>query len=179
MPAFTANYKHEVKHAWERQIGETGKAYHGFCYYRDMGIKRSIRKTRDVMGYKSVTILARWSRDNDWVWRASEYDAHLEREAMKEAVELVKSAKLREVLVGSLLMQKAEERIRELHALEITPQLLVAVAKAGSELTRLGLDVYTQASRTEITGPDGQVLPMTPEYRVVFTDTPDEITEEE
>lgn len=76
--------------AWERQEGETGKAFAAFCVYRDMGTERSIekayrrgngRETASVPGY-----FAGWSARHDWVARAEAYDAFLGSVAVASVV---------------------------------------------------------------------------------------------
>jgi hypothetical protein len=71
----------EEKQPWDRQPYETSRSYELFCTYRDMGIKRSLRKMKAaVNGSPSVRRLqvlsARWG----WVGRSRAYDDHLERE---------------------------------------------------------------------------------------------------
>ena len=161
------NYSEEIKYPWERRTGETLKAFDAFCTYRDMGKKRSVRSVAEALN-KSVTLIARWSSGHKWVKRVEKYEDYLARETMLDNEELIKNAKRREMLVGTTMMNKLIERINSLQPEEIGVQAIPQIAKTSSELVRLGLDVYTQSSRTEITGPDGQVLPQLPQFQVVF-----------
>lgn len=69
----------EEKHEWDRQPGESSKAYTHFCLYRDMGLRRSIRQMPSVSGCTSVVRqLNRWSSRWRWVERCQAYDDHLE-----------------------------------------------------------------------------------------------------
>ena len=154
---------------WERQKGETSKAFEAFTHYRDLGNKRSIRRVADLL-VKSNTLISRWSAKYDWVERIVEYENWLDAEARLESEELVKNAKKREVLAGTLMMNKLIQRLNDLQPEEIPVGVISQLAKAGSELNRNGLDIYTSSSRTEITGPDGQVLPQLPAFEVVFRD---------
>ena len=157
---------------WERNKGETVKAYQAFVVYRDMGKYRTIRKAAKLLS-KSVTHIANWSSKYNWVKRIEKYEDYLSEKSRIEHEELIKAAKLREVTAGTAMMEKLQARLDTLKPDEITPNLLTQLAKTASELARLGLDVYTQSSRTEITGPDGQVLPSLPAFRVVFEDEPE------
>lgn len=58
---------------WERQEGETDKAYEAFALYRDMGASRSVRDVAQKLG-KSATLISRWSSANNWVERVSAWD---------------------------------------------------------------------------------------------------------
>ena len=155
------------KPVWERQPGETPKAYQAFVVYRDLGRDRSQYKAAKKLG-KSAVLLHRWSVKYGWVKRVDIYDEYLNTKTRLENEELIKQAKIREVAAGTALMEKLLARVNSMHPDEITPNLISQMAKTASELARLGLDVYTQASRTEITGPDGQVLPSLPAFKVVF-----------
>ncbi len=58
---------------WERLETDTDKSFQAFCIYRDMGVKRSLRKVADKLS-KSETIINRWSFTHNWVERTSAYD---------------------------------------------------------------------------------------------------------
>jgi hypothetical protein len=64
----------EIAH-WNRQPGETKKAYEAFRAYRDLGGARSIREVAHKLG-KSATLISRWSAENEWVRRVEAWDAH-------------------------------------------------------------------------------------------------------
>jgi hypothetical protein len=71
--------RNEEKHEWDRQSGESSKAYAHFCLYRDMGVSRSIRQMPSVSGCTSVVRqLNRWSSRWRWVERCQKYDDYLE-----------------------------------------------------------------------------------------------------
>jgi hypothetical protein len=69
----------EEKRAGDRLPGESSKAFHYFCLYRDMGARRSLRKlARDNACKTKVGQLERWSSRWRWVERCQKYDDHLE-----------------------------------------------------------------------------------------------------
>lgn len=66
---------------WERQPGETPKAYAAFCLYRDMplfsdtpGGERSLQNVADKLGYAVMSGVGMWSSKYNWVERANAYD---------------------------------------------------------------------------------------------------------
>lgn len=59
---------------WDRQPGETSKAYEAFSIYRDMGAQRTVRGTAEHLN-KSLQLIAGWSGKNDWVARAAAWDS--------------------------------------------------------------------------------------------------------
>lgn len=64
---------------WERDAGETDKAFAAFVAYRELGTGRSLEKVGakwgKTGGYQKV--LERWSSQYDWGKRVSAYDDHL------------------------------------------------------------------------------------------------------
>ncbi len=71
---------------WERQEGESSKAFHAFALYRDLGISRSIPEAhRRYTGRNQGGIRAEppgyfedWYKRFNWKGRAEAYDAYLE-----------------------------------------------------------------------------------------------------
>jgi hypothetical protein len=73
---------------FERQPGETPKAWEAFKIYRDLGGHRSLAKTSELY-YGSTANLAQigvWSRKNAWVDRVTAYDDYHEM-IRREAIE--------------------------------------------------------------------------------------------
>lgn len=72
---------------WERQPGESQKAYRAFQAYRDMGQgNRSVRKISEQLSYSDHTTCGRWMSKFEWVARCDAYDNWLEMER-RSAVE--------------------------------------------------------------------------------------------
>lgn len=100
---------------WERQVGETAKAFYAFNVYRQLGPSRSIRATGEKLG-KTATHLEKWSHRFDWVIRAGDWDAHMAGIARAaEIVERTRMAK-RHVQIGVGLQN---EVIRSLQARQL------------------------------------------------------------
>jgi len=59
---------------WDRQPGETSKAYEAFSIYRDMGANRTVRGTAEALT-KSEQLIKGWSGKNNWVARAAAFDS--------------------------------------------------------------------------------------------------------
>jgi antitoxin component of MazEF toxin-antitoxin module len=76
---------------WDRQRGESRKAYAAFCAYRDFGVARSQVKVAKQLG-KSETLVARWSAKWQWVARADGFDRYQDEELRKERMADVKDA---------------------------------------------------------------------------------------
>jgi len=65
---------------YDRQPGETAKAFAAFVIYRDLGTQRSLELVSQKLN-KSKNLMARWSTLNNWTERVAEYDADRQRAA--------------------------------------------------------------------------------------------------
>ena len=65
---------------YDRQEGETNKAYAAFCIYRDLGVDRTLEKAAKnfypsdprQIGARNRSQLSVWSRHNNWVKRCQD-----------------------------------------------------------------------------------------------------------
>lgn len=68
---------------WDRQPGETSKAYAAFQVYLDLGADRSLRRTAEALS-RSEALLKGWSSKHGWPDRARAWDS-MPRKAVAEA----------------------------------------------------------------------------------------------
>lgn len=101
--------------AWERQAGESSRAYEAFSAYRDLGPARSLAKVGQMLG-KSTALMERWSVEHSWVDRVAALEArdemlrreaveahakaHAEDRARREAALLDRALGVREAAMG-------------------------------------------------------------------------------
>jgi hypothetical protein len=106
--------------AWERQEGESARAYEAFSLYRDYGPARSIAKVAEALG-KSRALLERWSVAHEWVDRVAALEARDEM-VRRDAVD----AHLRERAEGYARREAAlHERALEAKELALEQSLLM------------------------------------------------------
>ncbi len=74
-----------MSHPWEKQEGESGKAFAAFCLYRDQPPRsRTIEEAwrrytgarKEEKGRKSGGFFSRWVKNHAWKERADAYDKH-------------------------------------------------------------------------------------------------------
>ncbi len=90
---------------YDRQDGETTKAYTAFTIYRDMGSSRSLDRVEEKIygtqiGHKrgtNLTSLKRWSREWNWVDRCRDFDLDRETEMRQIKLEHEKAAYIRDL----------------------------------------------------------------------------------
>ncbi len=132
--------------AWERQQGESDKAYAAFTMYRDMGPERSHRAVAEaiygVQAKYSVRTVHEWSRRHGWVDRVAALEARDEM-LRREAVERHMSSKAHEfasrqaALLERMLGQaeKAADNADEMLEWPLAEQRLLKEGEVGEDVT--------------------------------------------
>lgn len=121
---------------WERQKGESDKAYEAFVTYRDMGTDRSIRAVAQKLA-KSRTQIGKWSSGWEWTERVRAYDNELEKEARAQAVKDRKDMTSRHIKIAMQLQKKALEALTSLEVEAMTPKDIKEFIKMATDLERL------------------------------------------
>ena len=117
---------------WERMDGEGAERWAAFLAYRDLGPGRSVVRAAEQVG-KSLSLLERWSADNDWVDRVQAWDEHLARVGDEAREDAVREMHDRHARVAMAVQARAVERPasidpRELTARDIANWLATACA---------------------------------------------------
>lgn len=133
---------------WERQKGESGKAFETFKIYRDLGDKRTVSAVVKELE-KSRSLIDRWGKNWDWEERARAYDNEIEKEAKKQAVKDRKEMVKRHIDVAMEIIEKAIKAFRVMPICDMTPKDIKEFLKFGIELERLNradIDEKTNAA---------------------------------
>jgi len=138
---------------WERQPGETAKAYAAFCVYRDLGPGRSLEKAAQAMGYKSRKNFSIWHSKYEWVKRAEAYDEYLERRKREEHEKAILEMAERHARLAVAFQQKIAQRIQMIDPNELTPQDLARWLEIATKLERLSRGEPTEIGRHEVNLP--------------------------
>jgi hypothetical protein len=111
------------KPIWERQKGETTKAYYQFCLYRDYGVDRSLYKVFDKSkrngkgsqnrvdsGQKMVSLKQATGLCSkfEWVKRVSAYDDYIEKSIRKKREQDIMKMRERYAISGKKSQEYAE-----------------------------------------------------------------------
>lgn len=141
---------------WERQPGETDKAFQAFVLYRDAGPMRSVTNIGLALD-KSRTLIGRWSSDWGWVERASAWDDEADRLARERDL-LERQHSRTEMLDGHAKLGKAMTQIAAQGFLEydasnpmgkqrikaMGPAELARLAQTGAQMERLARGETTE-----------------------------------
>lgn len=121
---------------WDRQDGESSKAYEAFCTYRDLGPNRSIAKAGQTMGKNKVT-LEQWSRKFNWVKRVAAWEVEQDRIAREEQISEIKKMRRRHAKLASDMLQKAGRALQNISEDEIKAADISRLVETASKLERL------------------------------------------
>lgn len=125
----------DTERAWERQDGESGKAYEAFAVYRDMGAARTLSGAARQLG-KSRALIDRWRRQWNWEERVRAYDRELERAAHEEALKAVREMSRHHIDMALQMQTKALEGLTNLNAKKMRTKDVVALIHEGTKLER-------------------------------------------
>lgn len=139
---------------WERQPGESSKAYAAFCVYRDLGPERSLEKALQNLSKKRAKWqLWQWSSKHNWVARCQAYDDYIERRKREEKEKAILEMAERHARLAVAFQQKVVERLRELDPYQLSPSDLVKWLDVATKLERLSRGEPTEIGKQEVTLP--------------------------
>lgn len=121
---------------WERQPGETQRAFEAFVAYRDMGADRSLRKVVRKVN-KSLTTVGEWSAKHKWVDRVAEWDAEQDRIARQEHLAAVKEMRKRHADLGKGMLLKAARALNRMKEEDIKPGDVSRMIEVATKLERI------------------------------------------
>ena len=144
---------------WERQPGETSKAYAAFCRYRKLPPeKRSLalvipaRQNGGKVGKKPAHSVQEWSRTFDWVARAAAYDDHLDALVRAKLEHQRLEMAERQAAVARAMLDKAKQRIESIDLSSLLPQDVARWVDVATKTERLALGEPTDNVREEVHG---------------------------
>ena len=157
---------------WERQPGETAKAYAAFLLYRDLpAIDRSVpaareRHQRDTKG--TLRQWKGWSMRNGWVNRAAEHDSDLASRRREHTAKEVERAQDDALILIKAVLDKVKERIEGMDPEELAAGQIPAALRT---LIELELKVLGYEDRVALTGKDGGPVKVDTKTQHVFQPT--------
>lgn len=137
---------------WERQKGESEKAYEAFAAYRDMGPERTVAAVVERL-QKSRSLLDRWKERWDWKERVRAYDNELEKEARAKAVKDRKAMTKRHISIAMQLQKKALEALEDLSVEDMSPKDIKEYIKMATDLERLNRTLEEESQKVGEAGP--------------------------
>ena len=144
----------QPKSMWDRQEGETNRAYNAFRVYRNMGALRTLKKAAEK--YYGDAYFVRtsaknrnfeyWSSNHNWVARCAAYDDEEDRIYLLEQREGIKKMNKRQASLGAAMQGKATDRLLAILPDELTPDQASRLAKMGVDIERPARGEATEIS---------------------------------
>lgn len=135
-----------VDKPWERQSGESEKAFEAFVVYRDMGRERTVTAVAKKLS-KSRQLLERWKERWDWQERVRTYDNELEKEAKESAAKAIREMTERHIRIAMQLQKKALEALQNLSLKKMTAKDIKEFIKMATDLERLNRTLEEESSK--------------------------------
>src|ERR671930_1171945 len=129
-----------MPHSWERQHGETSKAFRAFCLYRDLRHERTYAKVAEMCGQRSDTQIRRWAGKYRWHERVLSFDNWEVREEHKRQVREAAAMRRRQANLGLKVQEVALERLNSMTSEQIKklPGGIVAkLVEIGTKVERI------------------------------------------
>lgn len=136
---------------WERQKGESEKAFEAFSIYRDMGAERTITAVVKRLG-KSRNLIDRWKDRWEWKERVRLFDNDLEKQARNKAVKDRKAMVDRQIKIAMQVQKKALEALDKLSVEDMSPKDIKEYIKMATELERLNRNLEEQTNKATESG---------------------------
>ena len=121
---------------WERQDGETARAYEAFTEYRDMGASRSLAKVGQKLG-KSKAQMEKWSKKYNWVVRAEEWDIESDRQTRLALTKDIGAMRKRHTDLASAMLIKAARALQKIPDDEIKASDISRMVDTATKLERI------------------------------------------
>lgn len=121
---------------WERQPGETAKAFKAFCVYRDLGPDRSIAKAGAALGQLPGG-LEDWCSKNEWVKRSMAWDDEKDRQARQEQLDEIKKMRVRHARIAQKALEKVSAALDNINPKAMSNADVARLMDVSSKLERL------------------------------------------
>ena len=139
----------DAERPWERQPGETEKAYEAFVAYRDLGAQRSVSAVSEKLS-KSRQLISRWKAAYSWDERVLEYDNELQREAKRTASAELRKMNARQVKIAMQLQEAALQALARQNPSDMAPKDIIAYIKAATAIERAGREAEVEVTSAEV-----------------------------
>ena len=130
---------------WERRPKESYAAYEAFQIFLT---ERSYPKVAERLK-KSLSLIKRWAKNNNWRERADAWDNEVNRKAMVKAEDEFAAMILRQLTVGKMFQVKGANAIQQMDLSSLPPKFLPAL----TALVQTGVKIERSARELQIDKP--------------------------
>jgi hypothetical protein len=146
------------REVWERQPGESSRAYAAFCIYRDMGPKRGLREAAkryyESKTRTNVAQIGKWSSKWNWVARCRAWDDHHDALARERQTVEIQEMRDRQARLGVAMQAAAGRGLQTFNPSDATGHEITRLAAEGTRIERLARGEPTEIEKEVITFQD-------------------------
>lgn len=136
---------------WERQKGESGKAYEAFVIYRDLKpADRNLIAVSKTL-HKSLPLLYKWKSTWEWDNRVLRFDAYVQQNAIADYQRKVREMNARHVMIAYGFEVKVAQALENypIEKLIDNPAEMLRWFQVASDLERKAMNQPTEIVRQE------------------------------
>jgi len=146
---------HPDRDPWERQPGETERAYAQFAMYRDLGRTRTLAQAAELLT-RNANYLRTLAAAGLWAERAAAWDREADRLYAETMAAKRRDMADRHAKLATAFLAKVAQRLRTLVPDDLTPFDLVRMADLAAKLERAAYG--EPAATVAVVGPSGHAL---------------------
>lgn len=120
---------------WERQDGETEKAFSAFKAYLEMEDRNITELARRLS--KSRQLIDKWKQKYNWQERCIAWDKSLQEIEYKTAVKERKKMAKRHIAIAMSMQAKAVEALKQIDVSKLTPGEIIRLFDTSVKIERL------------------------------------------
>lgn len=139
------------RQVWERQDGETPRAYDAFRRFRDAGPRRAVEPIADAAEV-SLNTAKRWSARHLWHTRAEAWDDHCHRIEDEGRLDKLRKMHADHVKAGQIAILKAMQALAGMPANQIPAGAAARLLELGVRIERNTLTVTPEDLLGQIDG---------------------------
>jgi hypothetical protein len=133
---------------WDRQPGETSKAFEAFRIYLELRAERTYTKVAERL-QKTHPLIARWAIKYHWHKRTLDFDNHEMRQDQKRQVREAAAMRKRQAAVGMKGLEISLARLSSMSPQEINRLPVGTVAKLMEVSTKIERAARGEVSETQ------------------------------
>jgi hypothetical protein len=146
---------------WNRQKGESAKAYRGFAIYRDLDpLERSYETASKIYGCRRLQF-SEWAKRFRWAERIDRWDQHCERLAVAAQENSIKEMNARHAGLAVSMLKKVLQRlvgddvedVRAINPSLLSPADCARLSEVATRIERLARGSETDRIATEVHAP--------------------------
>jgi hypothetical protein len=118
---------------WQRQVGESEKAFQAFALYRDLRDDRSFQAVSEKVG-KNRKLIERWAKQQNWTDRVMAFDRDEDSQITKIQQEAFRKMFDKHIDLAAACLTKAELALQEITPSDLSGRDIVAMIKMGIEV---------------------------------------------